>query len=122
MTDPDTSKRGPGRPRGMGKVPGSGRRKGTPNRSRVQVLERIEREADPVGFLIRIAKGLQFEAATEAGAKTKEKMYPTSDQRLDACRILARKVLPDQKAVEITPGGAEPFIFQFISPMQAGNA
>ncbi|MEE9290113.1 MAG: hypothetical protein V3U99_03790 [Alphaproteobacteria bacterium] len=122
MTDEAKPKRGPGRPKGLGKVPGSGRKKGVANRTRVQTLERIEREADPIGFLIRVASGLQFEAATEAGATKKEKMYPTHDQRLDAAKVLARKVLPDTKAVEMTGEGGEPFVLQILPYMAAGNA
>ncbi len=121
MTDRDKKqKRGPGRPKGLPKT--GGRRKGVANRTRVQTLERINQEADPIGFLIRVARGLQFEAATEAGAAEKVKMYPTHDQRLDAAKVLARKVLPDTKAVEMSGEGGEAFIFQFITPMPAGNA
>ncbi len=121
MNDEDKPvKRPPGRPKGYPKT--GGRQKGVANRTRVQTLERINQEADPIGFLIRVARGLQFEAATEAGASEKVKMYPTHDQRLDAAKVLARKVLPDTKAVEMSGEGGEPFVFQFITPMPAGNA
>ena len=113
-------RRGSGRPKGYPKT--GGRKKGVANRTRVQTLERINQEADPIGFLILVARGLQFEAAAEAGAATKEKMYPTHDQRLDAAKVLARKVLPDTKSVEMSGEGGEPFVFQFISPLPAGNA
>ena len=99
-TEQEKPKRPPGRPPGHPKT--GGRRKGVPNRTRAQTLERISQEADPIGFLIHIARGLQFEAAVEPGAATKQKMYPTHDQRLDAVRVLARKVVPDSKAVEMT--------------------
>ncbi|MEE9289805.1 MAG: hypothetical protein V3U99_02220 [Alphaproteobacteria bacterium] len=121
MNDEDKpKKRPPGRPKGHPKT--GRRRKGVANRTRVQTLERIEREADPIDFLCRVARGLQFEAATEAGAAEKVKMYPTLDQRLDAAKILARKVLPDQKALEHTAGSGEPFVFQFIGAPPAENA
>ena len=121
MNDEDKPvKRPPGRPKGYPKT--GGRQKGVANRTRVQTLERINQEADPIGFLIRVARGLQFEAATEAGASEKVKMYPTHDQRLDAAKVLARKVLPDTKAVEMTGEGGEAFIFQFITPLPDGNA
>ena len=121
MNDEDKpKKRLPGRPKGHPKT--GGRQKGVPNRTRVQTLERINQEADPIGFLIRVASGLQFEAATEAGATKKEKMYPTHDQRLDAAKVLARKVLPDTKAVEMTGEGGEPFVLQILPYMTAGNA
>ena len=101
------AKRKPGRPKGLGKVPGSGRRKGTPNRTRVQVLDRINQQADPIGFLIRLARGLQFEAAADVGDTKKVKMYPTLDQQKDAVKILAAKVMPDLKATHLT-GDLEP--------------
>ena len=65
-------------------------------------MERIESEADPIDYLCRLARGLQFEAAAEAGGTVKVKMYPTLDQRTDAAKILARKIMPDQKAVEVS--------------------
>ncbi len=120
MTDKDKPKRPLGRPRGYPKS--GGRKKGVPNRTRVQTLERINQEADPIGFLIRVASGLLFEAATEPGAATKTKRYPTDEQRLDAAKVLARKVLPDTKSVEMSGEGGEPFVFQFIAPLTAGNA
>ncbi len=100
MTDQAEPKRGPGRPPGYAKT--GGRRKGTPNRTRVQVLERINQQADPIGFLIRLARGLQFEAAADVGDTKKVKMYPTLDQQKDAVKILAAKVMPDLKATHLT--------------------
>ena len=120
IQEKEKPKRGPGRPKGLPKT--GGRRKGVANRTRIQTLERINQEADPIGFLIRVARGLQFEAATEAGAAEKVKMYPTHDQRLDAAKVLARKVLPDTKAVEMSGEGGEPFVFQFIGAPPAENA
>ncbi len=121
MNDEDKPvKRPPGRPKGYPKT--GGRQKGVANRTRVQTLERINQEADPIGFLIRVARGLQFEAATEAGASEKVKMYPTHDQRLDAAKVLARKVLPDTKSVEMSGEGGEPFVLQILPFLTAGNA
>ena len=120
MTDEAKPKRGPGRPKRYPKT--GGRKKGVPNRTRVQTLERINQEADPIGFLIRVASGLLFEAATEPGAATKTKRYPTDEQRLDAAKVLARKVLPDTKAVEMTGEAGEPFVLQILPYMAAGNA
>ena len=122
MSDQDKQKRPTGRPKGLGKVPGSGRRKGVANRTRVQVLERIAQECDPIGFLIAVARGLQFEAAAEPGASVRVKMYPTHDQRIDAAKVLARKVLPDTKSVEMSGEGGEPFVLQILPFMAAGNA
>ena len=93
-------KRGPGRPRGLGKVPGSGRKSGTPNKDRAATVEKIMREADPILFLCKVVRGDRMEAAPEPGAKKKTWWYATGDQRITAAQTLARKVLPDMKSVE----------------------
>jgi hypothetical protein len=67
-----------------------GRKKGTPNRINAAARDRIEKEADPVGFLCLIIRGHEID-----GSK------PTLDQRLNAAKVLAGKVLPDLRAVEI---------------------
>ncbi len=95
-------KRGPGRPKGLGRVPGSGRKRGTPNRDRSATIERIQKEADPILFLCKVCRGDRMSAAAEPGAKRKTWWFPTGDQQISAAQTLARKVLPDQKAVEHT--------------------
>ncbi len=104
MATPTTEKpkRGPGRPKGLGKVPGSGRKRGTPNRDRSATIERIQKEADPILFLCKVCRGDRMEAAPEPGAKKKTWWYATGDQRISAAQTLARKILPDMKAVENT--------------------
>ena len=104
---PEQLRRG-GRPKGLGKVPGSGRRRGTPNRSTAQTREFIQKEADPIGFLCRVARGLMFEAALAVGDDKKVKMYPTPDQRVHAALALSRKILPDMKAIEMTGEAGAP--------------
>ncbi|MCH9051134.1 MAG: hypothetical protein IIA72_08620 [Proteobacteria bacterium] len=99
---PEQLRRGPGRPKGLGRVKGSGRKKGVPNRGTVETREFIQKEADPIAFLCRVSRGLQFEASIIPGGTEKSKMYPTLDQRLHAAQTLARKVLPDMKAIEMT--------------------
>ncbi len=93
-------KRGPGRPKGLGRVPGSGRKPGTPNRDRSATIARIQKEADPLGFLAKVCRGDRMEAALEPGAKKKTWWFPTGDQRIVAAQTLARKVMPDMKAIE----------------------
>ena len=100
MTETERPKRGPGRPKGLGKVPGSGRAKGTPNKDRSATIERIQREADPLGFLCKVCRGDRMAAASEPGAKKKTWWVPTGDQRLTAAQTLAKKVLPDIKSIE----------------------
>ncbi len=102
MAIPTTEKpkRGPGRPKGLGRVPGSGRKRGTPNKDRAATIEKIMRQADPLDFLCKVCNGDRMSAASEPGAKSKTWWYPTGDQRISAAQTLARKVLPDMKAVE----------------------
>ena len=98
----DKHKRRPGRPKGLGKVPGSGRKTGTPNKDRAATIDRIMREADPILFLCKVARGDRMSAAAKPGASGKSWWVPTGDQRISAAQTLARKVLPDMKAVEHT--------------------
>ena len=102
MTDPTTDqpKRGPGRPKGLGKVPGSGRKSGTPNKDRAATIKRIMKESDPIGFLCQVARGVRMAAAEEAGNKKRGWIFPSLDQRIQAAQTLCRKVLPDMKAIE----------------------
>ena len=67
-----------------------GRRKGTPNKINAATRDWIEIEADPIGFLCRITRGQDLDGAT-----------PTLDQRMNAAKILAGKVLPDLRSVEM---------------------
>ena len=114
MATPTTEKlkRGPGRPKGLGKVKGSGRKRGTPNRDRSATIERIQREADPILFLCKVCRGDRMTAATSPGEGKKGWWVPTGDQRISAAQTLARKVLPDQKAIEHS--GEQPAITEII--------
>ena len=76
------------RPKGTPKT--GGRQKGTPNRVNAASRERIEQEADPIGFLIRIVRG-----------ESLDDERPSLDQRMNAARLLAGKVLPDLRGVEM---------------------
>ena len=104
--------RPPGRPKGRGKVPGSGRAKGTPNRDRTATIERIMRESDPLGFLMKVSRGVRLEGAAEPGGKKRTFCFPTVDQRITAAQTLARKVLPDMKAIEHAGPLGEPMVVQ----------
>ena len=76
------------RPKGTPKT--GGRQKGTPNRVNAASRDRIEQEADPIGFLIRIVRG-----------EALEDEKPSLDQRMNAARLLAGKVLPDLRGIEM---------------------
>jgi hypothetical protein len=95
-----------GRPPGLAKT--GGRKKGTPNKTRVATVERIMKEADPLLFLCKVCRGDRLTAAPEHGAKRRSWVYPTVDQRLDAARILAKKVLPDLRSTELSGNPGNP--------------
>ena len=106
----EKAKRGPGRPKGYPRS--GGRQKGTPNRDRAATIEKIMREADPLLYLCKIARGDRLEAGEGSNAKKKTWWFPTGDQRISALQTLARKVLPDMKAVELS--GDAPVITEII--------
>jgi hypothetical protein len=93
----------------MGRKTG-GRQKGSQNKVNVATRERIERECDPIGFMMRVVKGEAVEAALplkdERDRIEKVQIFPTVEQRIAAAEYLGRKVMPDLKATEIsTPVG-----------------
>ncbi len=106
----DGPKRGPGRPRGRGKVPGSGRKKGTCNKDRTATVERIQKLADPIGFLCDVVRGIRMSGAAIPGDQTKTWWVPSGPERISAAQTLARKIMPDQKAVEVTGPVGEPLV------------
>ena len=92
------------RPTGIPKT--GGRKKGIPNKISVATRERIQREADPIGFLIDVANGKAIKAAfpsKDDGTKTGTvQIYPTLDQRIEAAQYLGKKLMPDLKAIEMS--------------------
>ncbi len=114
MAETKAPKRGQGRPRGLGKVPGSGRKPGTPNKDRAATVERISKEADPIGFLCKVCRGDRMAAAPEPGAKKRTWWVPTGDQRIQAGMALARKVMPDIRAVEHAGEGGGNLIIRIV--------
>ena len=101
MSDQDKPKRPRGRPPGLPKT--GGRRRGTPNRDRAATLAAINSYSDPVGFLQKVCRGLLIECrdTEEKDPKATILTRPTMEQRINAATILAKKVLPDTKAVEL---------------------
>ncbi len=77
-----------------------GRKKGTANKVSATTRERIEKEADPIGFLVNIVNGEPIEVANPSDSSNTVTVYPNYEQRQDAAKTLAKKVLPDMKAVE----------------------
>ena len=71
---------------------GNRRALGTPNKVNLEVHNRIESEADPVGFF---DKGCQR-------TQDQRQIYPTLTQQIWAAEKLLSKVMPELKAVEIS--------------------
>ncbi len=102
----------PGRPRGLGKVQGSGRQRGTPNKDRSATVERIQKLADPIGFLCDVVRGVRMSGAAVPGDKAKTWWVPSGPERISAAQTLARKIMPDQKAVEVSGPVGEPMVIR----------
>jgi hypothetical protein len=102
MSDTEQVEHLPGR---GGARPGAGRPAGVPNKVNRFGRERIEREADPVGFFIKVAAGEAIEAAVPIGPDRDHteqvKIFPTLEQRSQAQRVLINKILPDAKSVPV---------------------
>ena len=83
-----------------GRAKTGGRAKGAPNKVSAATRERIEKEADPIGFLVDVVNGEPIEVADQKDPSATTAVYPSYEQRQDAAKTLARKVLPDMKALE----------------------
>ena len=106
MPETEAPKRKPGRPKGYPRS--GGRAKGTANKSSQLGRDFIIKKGAPIELLCKVAKGEKIQAADSASASKRTGIYPTIDQRLTAARILAAKVVPDQKAIEIGGPMGEP--------------
>ena len=107
MPETEAPKRKPGRPKGYPRS--GGRAKGTANKSSQLGRDFIIKKGAPIELLCKVAKGEKIQAAADsATAAMRNGVYPTIDQRLTAARILAAKVVPDQKAIEIGGPMGEP--------------
>ena len=116
----EKSKRAPGRPKGYPKS--GGRKPGTPNRTSMLGRDFIIRRGAPIEVLCKIAKGEKIMAAADSASASKRAgIYPTIDQQLAAARILAGKIVPDMKSVDLSADGGAPFIFQFIAGTTASQ-
>ncbi len=66
--------------------------------------------ADPIGFLCDVSRGVRMSAALVPGDAKKSFWFPTGDQRISAASILARKIMPDMRAVEVSGPVGEPMV------------
>ena len=95
-----STKRRPGRPKGLPRT--GGREPGTPNKKNQVTRDYIIKEGAPIAFLCSVAKGKRIQAALEPGDERGTWVAPTLDQRIHAASILAKKIVPDVKAIEHT--------------------
>ena len=93
-------KRRPGRPKGLGKVPGSGRKAGTPNKLTKDVRNYILEKGKPLELLFKISCGHKIKVGDADG--NAKRIYPSLADRASAAKVLLSKVLPDIKATEIS--------------------
>ncbi len=103
MADENVPERSlPGRPKGLGKVNGSGRKPGQPNKITRDVKETIMKRGKPLELLCDVVRGRKVRVGPQAGPGEPEYVYPTLQDRISAARVLISKVAPDIKATEIS--------------------
>lgn len=102
------------RPKGSPKTSGSGRKKGTPNKTTIDVRARIEKLADPVGFWIKVAKGEKFTAGAPNNPLVQTDWYPTFDQIMTAQRWLLNKLVADLRSVEASTPDDKTLTIQIV--------
>ncbi len=89
------AKRKPGRPKGSKKWPGSGRQKGTVNRTTAELRRYIHRNANPVGQVCKIARGkIEIDGLSQA----------------DAIKLLYKAVIPELKGEVLTGEDGAPLV------------
>ncbi len=89
------AKRKPGRPKGSTKWPGSGRKKGTVNKSTAELRRYIHRNANPVAQVCKIAKGkVEIDGLSQA----------------DAIKLLYKAVIPELRGEVLTGEDGAPLI------------
>ncbi len=65
-------------------------------------------------LLCQIASGKEIKAAAEPGSTKREKIFPTLMERLRAAETLARKIVPDMKAVEYSGPEGENLVIKIV--------
>ena len=98
----------------MPRPPGAGRKKGTPNKLTQLTRAYITKEGCPIRLLCAIASGKPIKAAAEPGSTKWIKIIPTLMERLRAAETLARKIVPDMKAVEYSGPEGENLVIKIV--------
>lgn len=102
-------KRPPGRAPGLGKVAGSGRKKGVPNKITTDVKETILKRGRPLELLCDVARGIKIRVGAQAGPE-KTFVYPNLPDRIRAAETLLSKIVPSMKASEISGPDGTPLL------------
>jgi len=106
----------------MPRPPGAGRKKGTPNKVNQITRDYITKEGAPIRVLCQIASGKKIKAAAEPGSSKAAQIVPTLAERLRAAETLARKIVPDVKAVEVTGAAGGDLVIKIVRFGDADHA
>lgn len=101
-------KRKRGRPKGLGKVPGSGRQKATKNWTHPEIRDVLLERSNAIEVLADIVAGRQLQVSGPTGKEYWAR--PTMQERLRATELLLKKILPDLQATELTGAGGSPLL------------
>jgi len=107
IPEPPPPPRKVGRPKGLGKVLGSGRKPGTKNWTQPEIRDALLGKSNAIEVLADVVAGKPILCGTErtageVGAGAPVWRYPTMSARLKGVEILLAKCLPDLRAQEIT--------------------
>lgn len=100
----DRNHKRPGRPKGLGRVPGSGRKAGVPNKLTHDLKELILAKGKPAEYLINVVKGVKIRVGAPAGPGKAQYVYPTPEMRQDAAKFLLGRLIPAATSLEVTGG------------------
>ena len=92
-----------------------GRPKGSSNRDRALTIKRIQKLADPIAFLARMANGFKFRGALTYDGKI-EWLAPTPEMRMKANEMLLDRMMPKLRSIEHT-GDTTESLTDFLSSL-----
>ncbi len=101
-----TGKRRPGRPKGLGKVPGSGKKKGSPNLLTASVRKYILERGKPLEKLFKIANGHKVTVGGKDGQPVR--VVPSLGDQMKAATVLLDRAVPSLRGTELSGPDAGP--------------
>ena len=100
-----------------------GRPRGRRNKTYDDLAALIRDKGKPIEFLIKVARGNRIRVSAEDNPNAPAVWrYPSMDQRVDAAKALARKILPDMRATEISGPDGEPLLRPTASRIEVAKA